>query len=887
MKRIEGYINQVSDGTSISEKRQHLYALGFFALLAVGFFHEALSGALLVAGDAYAQNYPLRAFYASALKAGELPLWNPYEGIGLPFIGELQAGVLYPPNLIAYLALPAQVAFNSLLIFDFALAGFFAYLYLRQCGLRGLASTFGGVVFAYLGFMSLHKVHTPMMDAAIWLPMMLYLMQRMRVSLSVADAAWLGLVVGVQMLAGHTQTCVYSWMTLGLYAAVHVWDMPRRARFLLLLFGALAAGAIVSLPQIAATSELDRLSWRSGAMDNIGYLFFKEFHVYLNTLPSLIFPHIFSGAYGERPDGTASDAVIAFIGTAPLVLAFVAAGAAFKRDRSVRFWALLAAMAFVLALGDSTPLGGMMFHVPVYNLFRSHSRNLFEFSLAVAGLSAWAVEHIGVKRSRALWGMAGLLVLALAAAAHYARVASPMAYAPELALIALGIAALALLKNPRHAAMALIIIVAVEGYYYGRPLEYAPRSQAHMNAVCAESGFPMDGVAPPRFLSPPQSASGLLNLLCGADCMNAYSMIAPKAYLDLMDIMPQGFVPYWDHLVANNTLLSMLGVRYLQLPHDASLEGLAVKQRATTLQAVIAAPEPHVISAPGREGNNILPLSVDVEAGDYVLELEARALKPGASLRVEAYAERQRAQRFTLTPLKVYPGALGAEFQPLHRMFHADADTRLNIALISVTNLPVEVRNIRLRRISDMGPQPMGAPSGPAYRVLKSTPGYALVENLNALPRAYAVTEIKAVKDFAALSYALDLGLLNPAREAVVIEGDEPPPTTAYNPGEVELVSYSPRRIALKARFERGAGFVVLSDLYYRGWRVTVDGEPSRVYRVDGALRGVEVPAGAHEIVFEFRPRMWHIWGALAFALGLVAAGARGFASRRCRALER
>ena len=59
----------------------------------------------------------------------------------------------------------------------------------------------------------------------------------------------------------------------------------------------------------------------------------------------------------------------------------------------------------------------------------------------------------------------------------------------------------------------------------------------------------------------------------------------------------------------------------------------------------------------------------------------------------------------------------------------------------------------------------------------------------------------------------------------------------------------------------RAAGLLVVSETAYPGWTATVDGAPAPVLSVDGVVMGVEVPAGAKQVVLEYRP-------------GVLAAGA-------------
>ncbi len=83
--------------------------------------------------DGIAQYYPWRQFASESLRAGHLPLWNPYQFCGTPFLANGQSAVLYPLNLLFWL-LPAAGAFGFSALLHLCLAGWFGYLFLRRAG---------------------------------------------------------------------------------------------------------------------------------------------------------------------------------------------------------------------------------------------------------------------------------------------------------------------------------------------------------------------------------------------------------------------------------------------------------------------------------------------------------------------------------------------------------------------------------------------------------------------------------------------------------------------------------------------------------------------------------------------------------------------------------
>jgi hypothetical protein len=73
----------------------------------------------------------------------------------------------------------------------------------------------------------------------------------------------------------------------------------------------------------------------------------------------------------------------------------------------------------------------------------------------------------------------------------------------------------------------------------------------------------------------------------------------------------------------------------------------------------------------------------------------------------------------------------------------------------------------------------------------------------------------------------------------------------------IELVEYQPNRMVYRS--ETGSEQLALfSEIHYeKGWQAYIDGEKADHLRMNYLLRGMVVPPGSHEIVFEFHPRAY------------------------------
>jgi hypothetical protein len=84
--------------------------------------------------------------------------------------------------------------------------------------------------------------------------------------------------------------------------------------------------------------------------------------------------------------------------------------------------------------------------------------------------------------------------------------------------------------------------------------------------------------------------------------------------------------------------------------------------------------------------------------------------------------------------------------------------------------------------------------------------------------------------------------------------------------GDVEIVTYEPETVIVDVSSDRDC-VMVFQDLHYPGWRATVDGRRHSLLRTDLGVRAVQLGAGRHRVVMEFKPLSFRI------GLGLTCLG--------------
>lgn len=139
-----------------------------------------------------------------------------------------------------------------------------------------------------------------------------------------------------------------------------------------------------------------------------------------------------------------------------------------------------------------------------------------------------------------------------------------------------------------------------------------------------------------------------------------------------------------------------------------------------------------------------------------------------------------------------------------------------------------------------------------------------IYENKDVLPRAFVVTEYEVLQDKQQIFATLTSAEFDPAEQVILEQEPEPlsgGTTASAEVSSAEIVEYTPNKVIVEVRMS-GDGFLVLSDLYYSGWRAFVDGEQETIYKADYIFRAVQLGQGRHIVEFVFDP--------LSFKVGLV-----------------
>ncbi len=141
-------------------------------------------------------------------------------------------------------------------------------------------------------------------------------------------------------------------------------------------------------------------------------------------------------------------------------------------------------------------------------------------------------------------------------------------------------------------------------------------------------------------------------------------------------------------------------------------------------------------------------------------------------------------------------------------------------------------------------------------------------ENRRALPRAFFASQIQPAASHEDAWTAIHVPDFDPATTAVVVGSSALTSTLAS--GQVTEIASVPNRLTLKVNAD-GPALLVLSQVWYPGWQVAVDGRvQGSPLRADYLFQGVAVEAGSHTVELRFTLPLWRLGWVFAGVVGVV-----------------
>jgi hypothetical protein len=807
---------------------------------------------------------------------GALPTWNPSVVCGAPLLGQALYGALYPPNLLLWRLLPLARSYAVGAALHVFLAALGAFVLARRLGVPAGGALLAGLLFAAGGAMVVRFHYYMTFYPVAWVPWLLVAVHAFTERPTALRLALVPPPIALAILTGFPQTALYGIVGAGLFGA---WRLvaARRARAvapLLALGGAFALGAVLCAAQVLPFDEAARRSLprthsaaqqveQSGSPWMLaGYVVPDAFQDAREPWSLSIFSNpLWNAVYCRteaRPDGSVLPAGVGaqpnptetscYAGAVGFVLALFGLFAS-QRERALErlriglALALIVCWAYALGCAPLVRLVALLPRMDVGEVRRVVPTTGLLVAL-LAALGARVLLDPAAKRARRL-ALALALAVAVALGASAAYVQHLGAGGLEERLHGLQVA--------RYGAAAVA--------EFQKVIALSPQQWNSVHAFVVAKGataagwFVVAGLAlliADRLMdrSAPGIATAVLALACVADLgvyhfrtnpfVAAEGFLAPDPLLAPLAAERCGgrvdrYEP--DYRLGSDTIEQLvlppnLGARF----GIDDFEGYIVMV-PTRLARYRRALEPEQESATSVATVAVLPLRsraalvsplLDVASVRYVLtrrdllaDLAAAGLGDGgfalAAQRGEArvYENREALPFATIVPeallLPAAPAddaiAVAADAEPLRRGAESDERARLQAAALQ---------------------DQAGAPGLAARRV---------------------VLEADAPADdvrFARATHRLTLA----GGAAVEVA------TLALRgaPSRVASIERTATRVVVRLAEGGDGGFLRLSEGFDPGWTATADGRPLAVLPADVAFRGAIVPAGAREIVFDYRP---------------------------------
>ncbi len=866
-------------------------------------------------------------------RAGFFPLWNPHNALGTPLVGNMLSSVFYPLKVLVYVSSTVWMR-DFFIVIRLWLAAFFAYVFARSRGLGrpGAFTVMAG--FSMTGYLRVF-INENYLNADVLVPLLLVSFDRLVRPGRLRHIILAGAVLFAVINNGHPEAAFYTMLFGGLYFMAALIPASREdiAPALLRLWAGILLGFLLSLPMLLPFLEywLRGLHFHP---PGAGFYHYPVRQA-AALLSPWFFSQAEPGAPFLGPVNMAWNMIgrgipdysitkvpwlIPYTGMGIFFLAVASLFRAGKLDSRSLFF--MAFMVFFLGVMFGLPGFNLVGFLPVFDFSGNFKHAMPAVSFAMAFLAGGAIDAV-IEHRLSFVRLIAAGAVVFAAIVLFGFIHEPLAsgrdyFNPEtgiqifiLLCLVVWLAAASRWRAPSLLVGAVSVFSITAGLMldslwhrsFGPDYIGGLKRSAALRYMARDAGpfraYVLQGIMPPN-----------LNIILGLDDLRVMDGVNDRRFVEVVDeingLDRLAAFDYWYRNVGylqprpeavDHPLLKLLNVRYLvsdnPLPFHATISDFLEKGSA-------------LLPSPGHLGRTRLPFQegeadalyqhppcrIDLDLNDT--QALFISFQPGIDER--AWSTEKDGVWFGINGAVMDGGSVHLAYaRYIHPRGH-DSDREPPLTTIPMQGYSSHVILSTLPHMdpgydwSGWSDLRIGDQTDPALdNYGLAIPGSVwLYESLAggregpALDRAFLAGWAEVLPDESKVLEAIAVPEYPYERRVFLSGRNLRVPFTApfdwkdewEDDPEREKVSfelYSPQRVRLKVGARMDC-WLVLSDLYYPGWRASVDGLARRIHRGDYLLRTLPIEAGDHVVEFIYRPWSFRIglWSALVSIFTLV-----------------
>ncbi len=822
-------------------------------------------------------------------EGGELPFWNPHEGLGMPLIANMNNEVLNPLKLALNLS-PGPFSQDIFFLLRLLVMGIFTYLFLRELKLSPASCLLGSSSFMLSGY-SVWWINLHPLSTVMYLPAVFYFYERWGNRKDLKSPFLMSLFLCFAFVAGKIPDVIMGLSLLFSYALWKGIMEPSRKRFyreggkvlFVALSGALMA-AVALIPFIELHSHASPLAKaiRTGAAGH--------------TIPFItsvsLFQPLFLGwknyFYGSWLRWT-PDVILPYATTVILLLTFYAV---LNRTILTRTFPYFVFSIFLFSIVYGLLPSHIMVRLPVFRSIEFLKYNgMLYFSLSV--MSAHSFDNLlsaegNKKRFLISIAVVSLLILAYFSFLYRLSPSHMSSYMITILLFSLaGLFIIGLVfhffESKQIFGIAIFLFLMGELFLY-MPKEHPDRTDPYRKPPYLDL---IKGREPYRITGDGSSLPPLVSGAFGLYDARGISVLMQGDYYYFFENLLGFSLPGTNNpdplFTATSPFIDLAGVKYIMSREPLERSKIEEKVRShigsLRLVRLFEAMMNHAIKGEATYGS----------------------FDPGGDMRFSIFFPMTFAFE---TKLRISEPFIVAGFTLTDVPKGATARVRITMKnrveelivregdwkdqWLDVSNYSGKVITIRIEGTSfGNGRIVLGnfglSPGYERERILYNNlltlhkkeldflkykgayEGIHIYENTNVMDRAFvlhrarlvrnldeAIKELQEGADFREMGLVSDIApeISRMAPDLFTEEKSNGGAPVADD--KIIMKKYTADEVAMEV--ESRGGLLVLSDLYYPGWKVKVNGQQETIVSAFGLFKGVFIKGGRSEVLFYYRP---------------------------------